>query len=660
VLLAAYFFYRGVVQTRRDGARHLFVLFFLCALYTQMEAALLLPAFGVAWLLWQKPRDWLRPAVWLDVVLLAAGLAVRFYLHGLMVPPGLPGPAEPRPFIAPGGDLLGTLTTLSPFFTSPDRRLATALYTIGLLGLIARFVRRGWPPLRDKEAAATYLSLFLLTVFVGMALFVGESWRRPRYLILILPCFLLIASAVADRGLRRLWTWGQGTWPVLQRGHVAGLGPVLLMTILAAGWGTVMAPWAIDTTRWEDYGYDLAFESVRQAWQTGDAVATIVPAASLFYLDQCDYLAIELGYGGYSREENGRQLETWSYMPILASTADLADALALHPRLWFVIDTMRWTRHFGLEFRALVWERMALVDSQRGVLVFRSGPEVFEAAVHQSNQVDLGPVRLLATDMEAAQVQPGEELRLALRWQAQALLAEDYVVFVHIDDASGQTVKVADGPATGGRYPMYFWEPGELVIDRRAVIVPLDTPPGRYRLTLGLYQPQTGERLPVRGGDPDGRRAFAVFFWVGEKPEESVPGHPLEASFDRQICLQGYDLETGSGSRIILPGESLGVVLHWGACGPVLANYQTFVHLLAADGEIVAQGDGEPLQGQYPTAFWQTGELLRDSYQVPLPVGMAPGWYTLRIGLYRLDTMRRLPLENGDDGIQLATLEVLK
>lgn len=420
------------------------------------------------------------------------------------------------------------------------------------------------------------------------------------------------------------------------------------------------APRAVLATRYEDYGYDLSFESVRQQWVPGDAVATIVPSASLLYLDRCDYLAIENGFEGYTLERNGREVEGWGLVPLLQSPAELEAALAAHPRLWFVVDTMRFERNFSPEFRALVWQRMVPQSYQRGVLVFRSDAELMSPNVSHASQVDFGGlVMLVRTDLETTRLQPGDSLRLALHWQALVPLDREYSVFVHLDNAEWQTVALADGPPVGGLFPMVDWEPGDLIVDRRVIDLPGDLPPGTYRLTVGVYQPDTGERLPViSGGDPTENQATVGFIWVGEQPVNPPPSYPVAASFDRQICLQGFDLDTASGGTTVVAGEELWLTLHWGACGQVEGDYHTFVHLTDEDGQILAQGDAPPLGGMIPTTFWPPGEVFLDSYQIEIPADAPPGRYSLQIGLYTLATGERLPLVEGGDALVLATLEV--
>lgn len=100
------------------------------------------------------------------------------------------------------------------------------------------------------------------------------------------------------------------------------------------------------------------------------------------------------------------------------------------------------------------------------------------------------------------EIEPGSALPLELRWQAVSAPASDYHVFIHLIDQTGHVAAQVDGqPGLWGR-PTRGWRVGETVIDRHGLWVP-DLPPGSYRLRIGLYEPNTGQRL-LR---PDGRDA---------------------------------------------------------------------------------------------------------------------------------------------------------
>jgi hypothetical protein len=97
----------------------------------------------------------------------------------------------------------------------------------------------------------------------------------------------------------------------------------------------------------------------------------------------------------------------------------------------------------------------------------------------------------------------GEDLHLTLYWRADAPMVTDYTVFVHVLDAAGHTVVQADAPPQAGRYPTHWWDRGEVVADQHTVPLPADLRPGEYRMRVGLYNPASGERLPLGGMNGD-------------------------------------------------------------------------------------------------------------------------------------------------------------
>ncbi|GIW11191.1 MAG: hypothetical protein KatS3mg061_2248 [Dehalococcoidia bacterium] len=83
-----------------------------------------------------------------------------------------------------------------------------------------------------------------------------------------------------------------------------------------------------------------------------------------------------------------------------------------------------------------------------------------------------------------------------------------------------------------------------------------------------------------------------------------------------------------------------------------------FVHLADASGRPLAQADGPPLNGAYPTAFW-SGRVsgVADRHRLFLPATLPPGRYHLLGGLYRLRDGSRLPA-GATDAVELGVLQV--
>jgi hypothetical protein len=118
------------------------------------------------------------------------------------------------------------------------------------------------------------------------------------------------------------------------------------------------------------------------------------------------------------------------------------------------------------------------------------------------------PERLPLADY--GQPRPGDRLHLTLTWQATRPFERDLKLFVHLLDASDRIVAQVDRPAgtgaglEGADYFTSQWDPGQLIADDAVITLPLDAPPGPYRLAFGLYDGDTLERLPVAGRE-DGR-----------------------------------------------------------------------------------------------------------------------------------------------------------
>jgi hypothetical protein len=113
----------------------------------------------------------------------------------------------------------------------------------------------------------------------------------------------------------------------------------------------------------------------------------------------------------------------------------------------------------------------------------------------------------------------------------------------------------------------------------------------------------------------------------------------VEANFSASISLLAYEVYEGEEG-------SLSLTLYWQALGPIEEDYTVFVHLLDAEGVIVAQGDSPPVEGHYPTSLWRPGELVRDEHRLASgPRDMMKG-VRFAVGLYLPDTLERLSVVN--------------
>ena len=92
---------------------------------------------------------------------------------------------------------------------------------------------------------------------------------------------------------------------------------------------------------------------------------------------------------------------------------------------------------------------------------------------------------------------PGQQVTMEMQWRALRQPPADYTVFAHLVDAQGQQVGGNDQPLTDGYYPSGLWEPGEVITHVQRLSVPYSASDGLYQIYVGVYEPVSGQRLPL-------------------------------------------------------------------------------------------------------------------------------------------------------------------
>lgn len=128
-------------------------------------------------------------------------------------------------------------------------------------------------------------------------------------------------------------------------------------------------------------------------------------------------------------------------------------------------------------------------------VILQRPPQTFtEPAVEHPLSARFGRgLQLLGYDLDVGD----GALTVTLHWQAVQRMEASYKVFVHLDSAGGgPPVAQADVVPRNWTYPTDWWEAREYVSDE--VAVPLEgVPPGAYSLWVGVYEPDSGRRLPI-------------------------------------------------------------------------------------------------------------------------------------------------------------------
>ena len=281
-----------------------------------------------------------------------------------------------------------------------------------------------------------------------------------------------------------------------------------------------------------------------------------------------------------------------------------------------------------------------------------------------------GQVALLGVAAQPEQLRPGDTALVAVAWQALAPIAQDYSVFVHLVSQDDLVVAQLDTMPGGGLRPTSQWVVGDTIVDVYPVPIPATAyTPDRGQWAVGLYDPASGERLPMDllappAGQADSAAAAmtvaedSLRFGAAELlAQAGATPNPLAVDFLDNISLVGYSWS----SRTVRPGEPLTVTLYWQARGPVRESYTTFAHLLDAEEQTWGGHDAAP---EPPTTAWQPGEIVVDAHPLVVSPDAPPGIYTVEIGLYTSPDLSRLTLvrspgAEGADRILLGQVRVV-
>jgi hypothetical protein len=168
-------------------------------------------------------------------------------------------------------------------------------------------------------------------------------------------------------------------------------------------------------------------------------------------------------------------------------------------------------------------------------------PSVADIALDPPPVLD-NVIALRGFRIETPRVRSGATTRVVLFWTAEARPTSDLTTFVHLllgnAEFGGERVAQRDVQPVGGSRPTGSWRSGDFIGDAYDVVIPAGTPPGLYRLVVGMYDLATMRRVPARPGvqatagssratpvaGMASVRAGAPHPWPGDSDETPLPG----------------------------------------------------------------------------------------------------------------------------------------
>jgi hypothetical protein len=228
-------------------------------------------------------------------------------------------------------------------------------------------------------------------------------------------------------------------------------------------------------------------------------------------------------------------------------------------------------------------------------------------------------------------VRPGDAIALSACWQAQAAALPPYDVHLALE-GEGRVWGTLRTAVSHDDYPTPRWRAGETLCGHYDLIVDAEAPNGPYTVQIALV---TDGGAPVAPPHPLGTIQVSGRQHLYEQPPIA---HPVAARLGGAVTLLGYDL-TPSALR---PGEQLDLTLYWRAEARMATPYKVFTHIIDGADRVWGQQDAEPMGGTYPTTGWLPGEVVVDTYQLPLDADAPEGEYYIEVGMYDPTTLVRL------------------
>jgi hypothetical protein len=575
VLLTIYWAYRGALYPAPAKYRWWAMLTLLATLLTQLGALTLMPplVIGMAVVGWlslhtthQAPgntqadrhgraairsrvgpnapphasrltshasRVWfLRPPVFLEGLALTIIVGLSIYVKRLGRPIGF------APLNDPGSghlleELFNTATYQIAFhFTWPDTieflaeqfgvphhfwlTIATLIgIIIGLIFWLTGSIRNKKLEIRGEKSISCF-PLFLWLVFgfiiLEMITLLEPFRRNPRYTIMYLPLFYLIAANAILNFKLVFHLVSHFTFHVSRFTHYVPrfISPTIVVIILIALFTAIGFEDLRVALITPEPAYEEALAFVHTHWQPGDALLTMNTPAAGLYLNQVDGFTVQNDAEQFLLNADTAPIDRWLGVLWLGTVADFNTALNASERAWFVIDTIRQPVYFKGDWLAVVNNQMEQLWAKDNALVFRTRPDRVPLPTRPDTLINAtlaDSIQLVGYTLADSKLKTeNSELRLTLFWQPFAFLPADYTVFLHLRNRDGVTVAQRDRQPLDGVYPTSHWQPGEVVIDPIILSLPEDLPAGNYALFSGLYQLDTLKRLPL-ANDTSGENA---------------------------------------------------------------------------------------------------------------------------------------------------------
>ncbi|HLZ09145.1 MAG TPA: hypothetical protein VKT80_11190, partial [Chloroflexota bacterium] len=276
--------------------------------------------------------------------------------------------------------------------------------------------------------------------------------------------------------------------------------------------------------------------------------------------------------------------------------------------------------------------------------------------VHPTSNQLSACLQLAGWESEAEQRTDLSVLALTFYWFSRCDTNSDQEVVVELRDPTGHSVVRYHRQPRWGTMPMSTWYSGELIRDVHEIVLPSGLSGGQYDIGVGL----------ARAGEPRGTLQSVgkvIIPATGPGTPESLPFAPSSTPIDFAggLSLVGWKVSPGGTPPLSLlrPGATVSVSVLLRARDEVSVDGVVSVFLADREQRKYSPRDGYPPSDLLFTGAWLRGEAHPQSFDVPVPVNLAPGAYDLALEVYNFASGTRLAVL-GDTAADNPTRAILQ
>lgn len=287
--------------------------------------------------------------------------------------------------------------------------------------------------------------------------------------------------------------------------------------------------------------------------------------------------------------------------------------------------------------RALTYSLLAVMSSLSAVAIFVWLPAAYKLPTRfttftpppnfQPLNYQIGEsIKLHGITVSSSRLTASDTLTVTLYWEALKPVEANHSVFLQVVDSQSNKVAQKQTLSGLGMYQPTRWQLGEIIADEIPLTIDAkENLPSVYSIIGGMLDEKTGERLPMTRNDYNlGEVLITPKQMPVELPKDA---QTFTAQFDNGVELRGCRVRAST------------MTLYWFANKSVAEDYKIFVHLWDT-AKFFAGLDHSPMNGRFPTRFWQRGDWIEDEVTLTDRERIA----RVLVGFYNADSQLRLPL----------------